>query len=102
MGGAQTKVMKFVQNKKIIKDQMMDIPPLFHLIEEESGTSRKEMYEVFNMGHRLEVYLPAAHAARVIEIAGKFNVEAQVIGRVEAADANELIISDDNGSYVYD
>ena len=101
-GGAQTKVMKFVKNKRIIKDNMMEIPPLFRLIEEESGTSRKEMYEVFNMGHRLEVYLPEEHAQDVIRIAKSYNIEAQVIGRVEDADHNELMIKDGQGVYAYE
>jgi len=100
-GGAQTKVLKFVKGKRVIKDQLLEMPPLFRLIQEESGTSRKEMYEVFNMGHRLEVYLPKTHAQKVIDIAAKYNVEAQVIGRVEDTTHNELIITDDQGIYTY-
>lgn len=100
-GGAQTKVLKFVKNKKIIKDQLMPMPPLFQLIEAESGTSRREMYKVFNMGHRMEVYLPEAHAQAVIDLAAKYNVDAQIIGRVEDADHNELVITDDLGTYGY-
>jgi len=100
-GGAQTKVLKFVKNKKIIKDQLMPMPPLFQLIEAESGTSRREMYKVFNMGHRMEVYLPEAHAQAVIDLAAKYNVDAQIIGRVEDADHNELVITDDLGTYEY-
>lgn len=100
-GGAQTKVMKFVEGVRIIKDNLFDIPPLFAMIEEESGTDRKEMYEVFNMGHRLEIYTDEATAASIIEIAKGFNLGAQVIGRVEAADSNELIIKDDKGTYRY-
>ncbi len=100
-GGAQTKVMKFVQNRRVIKDNMLPIPPLFQLIEEESGTSRKEMYQVFNMGHRLEVYTDAETAESIIAIANSYNIDAQVIGRVEAAEQNELIITDDKDSYTY-
>jgi len=100
-GGAQTKVMKFVEGKKIIKDNLLPIPPLFRLIEEESGTDRKEMYEVFNMGHRLEMYCSEEAASALIDIARDFNVEAQVIGRVEDATENELVIADDRGTYVY-
>ena len=100
-GGAQTKVMKFVNNKKIIKDNLFDLPPLFQLIEEQSGTDRKEMYQVFNMGHRLEVYSDEAHAQSLIDIASSFNIEAQVIGRVEDADMNELVLKDEVGEYRY-
>ena len=100
-GGAQTKVLKFVKGKRIIKDQLIQMPPLFQLIEEESGTSRKEMYEVFNMGHRMEVYLPEESAQAVIDIAARYNVEAKIVGRVEEADHNELVITDEKGTYEY-
>ena len=100
-GGAQTKVMKFVEGKRIIKDQLMPTPLLFELIEEESGTERKEMYEVFNMGHRLEMYCAPDIADNLIAISKSYNVHAQVIGRVEASEENELIITDDKGTYVY-
>ncbi len=100
-GGAQTKVMKFVDGLRVIKDNLLDIPPLFQLIEEESGTSRKEMYEVFNMGHRLEVYCSKDVAEGLIETSKSFNVDAQIIGRVEAAEKNELIIIDDKATYTY-
>ena len=100
-GGAQTKVMKFVDGLKVIKDNLLDIPPLFQLIEEESGTTRKEMYEVFNMGHRLEVYCSPEVADGLIEISQLYHVDAQIIGRVEAAEKNELIISDRQGTYTY-
>ena len=100
-GGAQTKVMKFVQNKKIIKDKLLPIPVLFEMIESESGTSRKEMYQVFNMGHRLEFYCNSAFANTIIDIASEFNIHAQIIGRVEDSDENELIIQDELGTYKY-
>lgn len=100
-GGAQTKVLKFVSKVRVIKDNLLDIPPLFQLIEEESGTSRKEMYEVFNMGHRLEFYCTPEVADQIISISKSFNIHADVIGRVEAADKNELIIVDDQGTYTY-
>ncbi len=100
-GGAQTKVLKFVEGKKIIKDNLFPVPPLFRLIEEESGTSRKEMYEVFNMGHRLEIYCPQEIAHDLIDIAGGFNVDARIIGRVGSSEENELVISDDQGTYQY-
>ena len=100
-GGAQTKVIKFVKNKKVIKDNLLPIPPLFKMIEEESGTPRKEMYQVFNMGHRLEVYCDEETAVEVIKISKSFNIDAQVIGRVEDNDQNEVEITDELGTYTY-
>jgi len=100
-GGAQTKVMHFINNKHIVKDTLMEIPPLFNLIKEESNTSYEEMYKVFNMGHRLEVYLPKEHANTVIDIAKKFNIDAQVIGHVEAASANKVSITTPDGIVTY-
>jgi phosphoribosylformylglycinamidine cyclo-ligase len=100
-GGAQTKILHFVDNLHIIKDNLLPVPPLFRLIQEESGTSWQEMYKVFNMGHRLEIYLPEAYAARVIEISESFGIAAQVIGRVEASDEKKLTISSDYGTFYY-
>ncbi|MDR6803110.1 phosphoribosylformylglycinamidine cyclo-ligase [Dyadobacter sp. BE34] len=100
-GGAQTKILHFVDNLHIIKDNLLPVPPLFRLIQEESGTSWQEMYKVFNMGHRLEIYLPQAHAARVIEISKSFGIDAQVIGRVEASDEKKLTISSEYGTFYY-
>ena len=100
-GGGQTKVGKFVQDKLIIKDQLLPTPPLFRLIQAESGTSWKEMYEVFNMGHRLEVYLSEKDAAAIIDIANSFNIEAQIIGRVEAADSTKIRIESPHGNFEY-
>lgn len=100
-GGGQTKVMKFVNNRRIIKDNLLPVPPLFELIQKESRTSWKEMYQVFNMGHRLEVYLPEKLAPKMIEIAKGFNIDADVIGRVEAADKNALKIETPFGSFDY-
>ena len=91
-GGAQTKVMNFVTNKHIIKDNLLPIPPLFQMIAEESGADAAELYQVFNMGHRLEAYLPAEQAEEAIAVARHFNVDAQVIGRVESADQNRLTL----------
>lgn len=91
-GGAQTKVMNFVTNKHIIKDNLLPIPPLFQMIAEESGADAAELYQVFNMGHRLEAYLPAEQAEEAIAVARHFNVDAQVIGRVEAAEENRLTL----------
>lgn len=100
-GGAQTKILHFVDNLHIIKDNLLPVPPLFRLIQEESGTSWQEMYKVFNMGHRLEIYLPEAYAARVIEISESFGIAAQVIGRVEASDEKKLTISSEYGTFLY-
>ncbi|ACT95383.1 AIR synthase related protein [Dyadobacter fermentans] len=100
-GGAQTKILHFVDNLHIIKDNLLPVPPLFRLIQEESGTSWQEMYKVFNMGHRLEIYLPEAHAARVIEISQSFGIDAQVVGRVEAAAEKKLTISSEYGTFYY-
>lgn len=100
-GGAQTKVMHFVENKHVIKDNMFELPPLFRLIQEQSGTDWAEMYKVFNMGHRMEIYLPADRAGEVIEIARSFNIDAQVIGRVEDAESNRLTILSEFGEFEY-
>ena len=92
-GGAQTKVLHFVKNKKIIKDNLFPIPPLFKLIHEESGTPPQEMYKVFNMGHRMELYVAPEDAERIIEISRSYGVNAQIVGRVEdRAEGNSLEI----------
>ena len=100
-GGAQTKVLHFINNLHIVKDNLFDVPPLFRLIQEQSGTDWKEMYKVFNMGHRLEIYLPEEHAQSVIDISRGFGIEAQIIGRVEKAEQKQVTISTDKGSFVY-
>lgn len=100
-GGAQTKVMHFVEGKHVVKDNMFALPPLFRLIHDESGTDWAEMYKVFNMGHRLEVYLSPGHAQEVIDIARSFGIEAQVIGHVETAPKNRLTISSEYGVFEY-
>ncbi len=100
-GGAQTKVMHFVENKHVIKDNMFPIPPLFKLIKEQSGTDWKEMYKVFNMGHRMEIYVSPADAAKVIEISKNFGIDAQIVGRVEDAESNLLTIVSEAGSFEY-
>lgn len=101
-GGAQTKVLHFVEGKHVIKDNMFAIPPLFELIQKESGTPWVEMYKVFNMGHRMELYVSAEHAARIIEISESFGVLAQIIGRVEAAEKNHLTIHSPFGVLNYE
>lgn len=100
-GGAQTKVMHFVENKHVIKDNMFPVPPLFKLIQRESGTDWAEMYKVFNMGHRLEVYLRPEDAQQVIDIAQSFGIEAKIIGRVEDAPENHLTIISEKGTFEY-
>lgn len=100
-GGAQTKVLHFVDNVHIIKDNLFPIPPLFRLIQQESGTAWAEMYKVFNMGHRLEVYLPEAYAQQVIAVSESFGISARIIGRVEASDAKKLTIKSEFGEFVY-
>lgn len=100
-GGAQTKVMHFVKNKHVIKDNMFGVPVLFDLIQRESGTDWQEMYKVFNMGHRLEIYLRPENAPRVIEIAESFGIPAKVIGRVEDAETNRLTIISEKGKFEY-
>ena len=100
-GGAQTKVMHFVKNKHVVKDNLFPIPPLFKLIQEESGTDWKEMYKVFNMGHRMEIYVSPEDAADIIEISKSFNIDAQIIGRVEDAEENHLTIKSEYGTFEY-
>ncbi|WP_296164262.1 AIR synthase-related protein [uncultured Porphyromonas sp.] len=100
-GGAQTKVLHFVEGKKIIKDNLFDLPPLFDTILRDGKTPAREMYKVFNMGHRMEVYLPEQYAAEVIDVARHFNIDAQVIGRVEEADESEVVIESSLGSFEY-
>ncbi len=100
-GGAQTKILHFVDNLKIVKDNLFPVPPLFKTIQEQSGTEWKEMYKVFNMGHRMEIYLAPEYAEQVIEISKSFNIDAQIVGRVEASDKKELIIHSEFGTFEY-
>lgn len=100
-GGAQTKVLHFVDNLHIIKDNMFDVPVLFKTIQEESKSDWSEMYKVFNMGHRMEIYLPKEYAQEVIEISKSFNVDAKIIGRVEACDNAQVTIKSEFGTFNY-
>ena len=100
-GGAQTKVLHFVENLHIIKDNLFDTPPLFKLIQKQSSTDWKEMYKVFNMGHRMELYVPEEIAQELIKISQSFNVDAQIVGRVEASENTKLSISSEHGHFVY-
>jgi phosphoribosylformylglycinamidine cyclo-ligase len=100
-GGAQTKVLHFVDNLHIIKDNLFETPPLFKLIQECSGTDWKEMYKVFNMGHRMEVYLNEKQAQQVINISTQFGVEAKIIGRVESSSKKQVTLTSSQGTFVY-
>lgn len=100
-GGAQTKILHFVENLHIIKDNMFEIPPLFKLIQEQSNTDWKEMYQVFNCGHRMEIYVSPEVAEDIIAISKSYNVDAQIVGRVEAADSKKLTISSEYGMFEY-
>ncbi len=100
-GGAQTKVLHFVDEVHIVKDNLFPIPPLFKLIQEQSGTDWKEMYKVFNMGHRMEVYVPKEIAADIIAISKSFGVDAQIVGRVEASATKKLTIKSEYGVFEY-
>ena len=100
-GGAQTKVLHFVDKLHIIKDDLFDVPPLFQLIQKESKTDWHEMYKVFNMGHRMELYVPQEIAQDIISISETFNVEAKIIGRVETSSKKQLTISSPFGEFIY-
>ncbi len=100
-GGAQTKVLHFVDNLHVIKDNLFDVPPLFKLIQENSGTDWKEMYQVFNMGHRMELYVSPEIADEIIEISKSFDVDAQIIGKVETSEEKKLTIDSEFGTYTY-
>ncbi len=100
-GGAQTKVLHFAGNVHVIKDNLFPVPPLFTLIQQESGTSWKEMYQVFNMGHRMEIYVPEDIADAIIRIAESYNIEGRIIGRVEKSEKKKLSINTDKGEFIY-
>lgn len=100
-GGGQAKVLKFIENKRVVKNNLLPIPPLFKMIQEESQADWKEMYQVFNMGHRLEIYLNEKDAQSVIDIAKQFNIDAQIIGHVEEAEGEEVVIDSPYGKFEY-
>ena len=100
-GGAQTKVMNFVENLHVIKDNMFPVPPLFKLIKEQSGTAWDEMYKVFNMGHRMEIYVAPELAQDIIDIAAEFNIDARIIGRCEAYEGKKLTVESEYGQFEY-
>lgn len=101
-GGAQTKVLHFIENLHVIKDNLFDTPPLFRIIQQESGTDWKEMYKVFNMGHRMEVYLEEKVAEKVIQLAAEFGVEARIIGRVTDYNGKKVTVSGPHGTFTYE
>jgi phosphoribosylformylglycinamidine cyclo-ligase len=100
-GGAQTKILHFVDKLKIIKNNLFPAPPLFQLIQEQSRTDWQEMYKVFNMGHRMEIYLPEEYAKEIIAVSQSFGIDAKIIGYVEASDKKELILETENGRFEY-
>ena len=100
-GGAQTKILHFIDELHVVKDNLFDVPPLFQMIQEQSGTDWKEMYQVFNMGHRMELYVPEAFASTLISISEYFGVAAQIVGRVEASTKKQLTISSPYGEFKY-
>lgn len=100
-GGAQTKIMHFVEKMRVVKNNLFPVPPLFNIIQEQSGTDWHEMYKVFNMGHRMEIYVDSSNAQKVIKISHSFGIDAQIVGYTEASDRNELIIESDKGRFEY-
>lgn len=100
-GGGQTKVMHFIKNIHVVKDNLFPLPPLFRIIQEQSGTSWEEMYRVFNMGHRFEIYTDEKSAGEMIKIAGSFNLEARIVGHCEHADKKKLTVSSESGTFEY-
>jgi phosphoribosylformylglycinamidine cyclo-ligase len=100
-GGAQTKILHFLEKGHVVKDELFPIPPLFKMIQEESGTKWEEMYQVFNMGHRMELYVDPAIAQEIIAISERFGVPAKIVGRVEESDAKELTIRSEYGTFNY-
>ena len=100
-GGAQTKILHFVEDLHIIKDHLFEVPPLFKMIQQQSKTDWREMYQVFNCGHRMELYVPKGIADDIIAISKSFNVNAQIVGRVESSDKKKLTITSEYGEFVY-
>ena len=100
-GGAQTKILHFIDQLHVVKDNLFDVPPLFKMIQEESGTDWKEMYKVFNMGHRMEVYIDESHAEDIIAISKSFGIDAQIIGYTEALDKPQVTIKSQGESFIY-
>ena len=100
-GGAQTKILHFVEDLHITKDNLLPIPPLFKMLKDATGSTYKEMYSVFNMGHRLEFYVAPKHAQEIIDISTSFGIDAQIIGRVDKAKGKSLAIKNEEGVFKY-
>ena len=100
-GGAQTKVVHFIENLHVIKDNMFPFPPRFRMIQEQSSTSWEEMYKVFNMGHRMELYVPGNIAEELIQISQEFDIDARIVGRCKFSDRNKVSIKSEFGSFEY-
>ena len=100
-GGAQTKILHFIDKLHIIKDNLFPVPPLFRLIQQESNTDWKEMYKVFNMGHRLEIYIDEKYASDLIKISNELGIQAQIIGRVEAHEHKKVTLKSSYGTFEY-
>jgi phosphoribosylformylglycinamidine cyclo-ligase len=100
-GGAQTKILHFIDNLHIVKNNLFEVPPLFKIIQEESGTDWQEMYKVFNMGHRMEIYLDEQYAEQIISISKSFNIDAQIIGRVDSSDHKQVTVKSSFGEFSY-
>jgi len=101
-GGAQTKILHFVENLHVIKDNLFDVPPLFNLIREQSKAEWKEMYKVFNMGHRMELYVEEQFASQIISISKSFDIEAKIIGHVESFNRKKVTLKSFAGEFVYE
>jgi phosphoribosylformylglycinamidine cyclo-ligase len=100
-GGGQTKILHFIDNLNVVKDNLFPLPPLFRIIHEQSGTDWREMYQVFNMGHRFEIYTDQKNAAEIISIAAEFNLEARIIGHCEEGEGRKLTIKSEYGTFEY-
>ena len=100
-GGAQTKILHFINELHVIKDKLFDEPPLFKMIQEQSRTDWQEMYQVFNMGHRMEFYVSESIASKLISISKSFGVDSQIVGRVEESEKRQLTISSQYGEFLY-
>jgi phosphoribosylformylglycinamidine cyclo-ligase len=100
-GGAQTKILHFVEQVRVVKDNLFPIPPLFRIIQEQSGADWAEMYKVFNMGHRMEIYIAPEHAGEVMNLSKSFGVDARIVGRIEESNTTELIIQSESGTFRY-
>ena len=100
-GGGQTKPLKFIENVEIIKDKLFDLPPLFRLIQESSQTEWREMYQVFNMGHRMELYVSPRHADAIMQIAEKYGIESKIVGHVKATQGERVTVKSEYGTFVY-